>query len=335
MPVPRPRLTALVLTPPGVGSILRDEARHRGLATGRVASDGRSDVVPVRGDPATVRALRCRDDVLIDLGSVRIARTADATAAQLDRAVARASAEILRLGGRRQRHDRVVVRMTTEHWFKRTALRDAVERRRQSLRLPPLGELWLLQTSADRICIGVRIEGWTRRTGRPVEREGSLPSAVAAAMVALAGPARGRLLDPCCGSGTILIESSAAGWDAAGGDVDPRAIDVSRANAGVPVAVLDSRRLPFPPDTFDAVVSNLPFGHRHTLQGTPVAWYRRMLTEAIRVAPTAVVLAPPSAPFRQALGRLNVSLDGSWDVSIRGQRASIWRVTRRVAGIRL
>jgi hypothetical protein len=59
-----------------------------------------------------------------------------------------------------------------------------------------------------------------------------------------------------------------------------------------------------------------------------VAWYRRVLTEALRVAPCAVVLAPPSTPFHQALGRLHVDVQERHDIHLLGRRATIWALTR-------
>jgi tRNA G10 N-methylase Trm11 len=48
-------------------------------------------------------------------------------------------------------------------------------------------------------------------------------------MVQLAGVPSGVLLDPCCGSGTILREALEVGWEAVGSDLDPSA---SRLHAG-------------------------------------------------------------------------------------------------------
>ena len=50
------------------------------------------------------------------------------------------------------------------------------------------------------------------------------------AMVALAGEPKGLLLDPCCGSGTILGEAIEVGWDAQGVDIDPEAVRTAKDN---------------------------------------------------------------------------------------------------------
>jgi tRNA G10 N-methylase Trm11 len=161
-----------------------------------------------------------------------------------------------------------------------------------------------------------------------VEREGALRPVIAAAMVHLAGPARGTLIDPCCGGGTILAEAASAGWRCAGGDLDSGAIAATVANTQAPVALLDARRLPFQDDAADVVVTNLPFGRQYPIPGSPVAWYRRVLQEAMRVAPTAVVLAPRTTAFRQALGRLPIELNDRIDITVLGRPATIWPIRR-------
>lgn len=147
-------------------------------------------------------------------------------------------------------------------------------------------------------------------------------------MVSVAGDRGGRLLDPCCGSGAILAEAALAGWTAVGGDLVDEATAATTLNATGDVIRLDARQLPFRDDQFGVVVSNLPFGHQYEVQGAPVAWYRRTLSEATRVAPRAVVLAPASTPFRQALGRMNVTLRERHNVEVLGRPSTIWVIDR-------
>jgi tRNA G10 N-methylase Trm11 len=225
---------------------------------------------------------------------------------------------------------RPVVRLQREDAFTRTALRTAIERHLGRLysAADAAEELWVVQTAADSLRLGLRVKARSRRGARRHERVGALRPAVAAAMVSMAGEP-GPLLDACCGSGTILDEATAVGCRAVGGDVDVDALTAARANTGVAIARLDARRLPFPADSFDAVVTNLPFGGQYHVQGTPIAWYRRVLAESLRVAPRGVFLMPGVRPFRQALGRMPVHAERACDLTVLGRRASIWVVTRR------
>ena len=192
-------------------------------------------------------------------------------------------------------------------------------------------ELWLIQTDGRTLHVGIRVRAWSRRTNRVVERPGAMRPAVGAARVICAGRPR-RVLDPCRGTGTILTEAAAAGATTlVGGDVDLFALGATSANTAAPNLNLnlDARRLPFADDSFDAVITNLPFGYEYRVQGSPVAWYRKVLGEATRVAATAVLLVPPTRPFRQALGRTRAELVERHDVKVLGRSAGIWTIRRR------
>lgn len=331
-----PRAPAFALTVPGLGSLLVDEARRLGLRPGRVEVDGRADVVPVATPAGTVTRLRTAEEVFVEIGRLQVRRSA-ATTATLDRAVVEA---LHRIGGRRAAF-RVVVRLRDERSFRRTDLRDAlgraIIRTLPHWRVSEAGavEVWALQTSRDGLRLGVRIPSVAdrRRVPRPVERHGALRPAVAAAMVRLAGAPGDVLVDPCCGTGTILAEARDIGWRTTiGGDIDVAALDAARRDVHRVVLVhADGRRLPVADGSADAVVTNLPFGRQHQVQGAPVAWYRRVLSECLRVAPTAVVLAPPSPPFRQALGRTKADLVARHDIVLLGRPTTIWKVVRPTA----
>jgi hypothetical protein len=299
---------AFALTVPGLGALCRREAIALGVRAGpSFSSDRRADLVLL---PRVAR-LRTAEDVFVDLG-------------RFDGAVSTRAVEAV-IGGRRG-GVRVVVRVADERRFRRTELRDRVVRQLRPLtrvgddRSP---ELWIVPCGRS-LRVGVRIASLSRRgSARSVERPGALRPSVAAAMVLLAD-AVGPVLDPTCGTGTIVLESPTG---SVGADLDPVAVDAALGNGCRSVLRADARALPFGDATFGAVVANLPFGHRHATQGLPVAWYRRVLAEAMRVAPTTVVLAPPSAPFRQALGRLHVSLDERHDIRLLGMPTTIWRIS--------
>jgi len=116
---------------------------------------------------------------------------------------------------------------------------------------------------------------------------------VAHAMLRLSGLAapQGRLLDPCCGSGTLLLEAAQLmpAWRCYGSDRDARCIAGARQNleaAGVaercPLQQLDARDLArhFPPQGFEAIVTNPPWGIRLGRKIDLVGFYRKLLTGA-------------------------------------------------------
>jgi tRNA (guanine6-N2)-methyltransferase len=134
-----------------------------------------------------------------------------------------------------------------------------------------------------------------RRAYKQQSLLGSLKPPVAAAMVQLAGLARGEtLLDPFCGSGTIPIEAAHLGLAAIGGDGDLHALQISRNNArhaGASVGLIawQAEHLPLPAGCVQAVVSNLPWGKQVTVASLG-ALYRRAYAELRRVLTPGGVL---------------------------------------------
>src|SRR5215813_1916463 len=137
---------------------------------------------------------------------------------------------------------------------------------------------------------------------RPFFRSYGMQPRKARCLVNLSGVQPGeRLLDPCCGTGSYLIEAALMGIKAHGSDNDPRAVAGSRSNTDslgldVNLRVLDARRLDRWGMTFDAIVSDLPYGLSASLAGTSiVGLYRDILQSAAQVLPrgrVAVLGAP-------------------------------------------
>ena len=125
----------------------------------------------------------------------------------------------------------------------------------------------------------------------------SLKAHIAAAMLDLSGfrSRPGTVLDPCCGSGTILMEAASLhpGGRFYGCDIDPHCAEgaqknlnaLSRADAGSRVYEGDARALGdlFPAGSIDYLVTNPPFGIRTGKQLNFFAFYRDLLKGAGRV----------------------------------------------------
>lgn len=106
------------------------------------------------------------------------------------------------------------------------------------------------------------------RDYRLFETKSSLNPALAFAMNKLGElDEKDRVLDPCCGTGTILIERQLLTPPAlgVGVDIDPRALEKAQANAqkaGVEIKFKhgDIQEQKFPEGYFTKVISNLPYG---------------------------------------------------------------------------
>jgi tRNA (guanine6-N2)-methyltransferase len=173
--------------------------------------------------------------------------------------------------------------------------------------------------------VGVRLgeRPLHRRPYKQAHVPGSLKPPVAAAMLALAEVEPGmRVLDPCCGAGTIPIEAALSRALAQGGDDDIAAITAAQANAvaaGVTIDVRkwDARTLPIGDGSIDRVVSNLPWGREVQVDAKLDVFYRRACSEMHRVlAPGGQIVVLTNLPHLvdfpdlQRDTRLEISLFG-------------------------
>jgi 23S rRNA G2445 N2-methylase RlmL len=352
-PDPRGRVRFFAATLPGLGTLLRDEAAAQDALDpeDEAGFDGRADLVFFRvrrGARFPLDGLRLAEDVFVAIGDARggpAERVAAslATPAGLERALSVRAAYVRRLSPAMT--FRVITRVVDESRFKRTELRTAVERAIRAGRPrwrtadPADLEVWAVEYRRARFAAGLRLTDRRLRQhggGRARERHGALRPVAAAAMVRLAGGPAGRLLDPCCGSGTIVREALAAGWDAQGSDADREAVDAARANAAdAVIRRADALDLPHPDGAFDAVVTNLPFGRqfhadqargssagRSAPAGSSAGWVQGALREAARVTRPGgrVVVLVPSVPRPPA----GLTLSGSYPLRLLGVPARIW-----------
>ncbi|SCX93353.1 methyltransferase [Thiohalorhabdus denitrificans] len=130
--------------------------------------------------------------------------------------------------------------------------------------------------------------------------------------------ANGRLLDPFCGSGTVLIEAGhlLPGWELHGSDWSARAVDGARENLTrlgleerAHLEQADARHLAerYPAGFFDAIVTNPPYGMRigRGIQFLP--FYLDLLRQAgavLRPGGRLVVLVHQRPAFNDALRQL-------------------------------
>ncbi len=125
---------------------------------------------------------------------------------------------------------------------------------------------------------------------KPHRTSTSLDSRLARALVNLAAPPASTLIDPCCGTGSILLEACALGIPICGADKSWQAAHMSRANlvhfsydATVEVAdigTLDRRAA--------ALITDLPYGRAMEADETAI---RTILEHGRELAPVAVYVA--------------------------------------------
>jgi tRNA G10 N-methylase Trm11 len=220
-----------------------------------------------------------------------------------------------------------------EQSFLRTDLRrhlaQTIQRHQPNWRFadPADVEVWVVEYKPGKIVAGLRVSDAQMRQhdGRDVERSGALRPTVAAAMIRLAGKPGGTLLDPCCGSGTILVEGAAVGWHTRGIDIDPDAVRIARKNApGVEVSEGDVRHLACGDSSVRACVSNLPFGKQFIVQEDMNHWLRAALAELARVTQAGgwVVLLAPDIPH--SVMPTNLKITKRIPIRLLGTKTTIW-----------
>ena len=103
---------------------------------------------------------------------------------------------------------------------------------------------------------------WLAHNQRPYVTSSSLPARLARVLVNLVASPGDSLLDPCCGTGTIVISAAHSDIHAVGYDVNPRMVGATTKNLqhfglSADVALGDATQIS---GQFDAVATDLPYG---------------------------------------------------------------------------
>ena len=110
------------------------------------------------------------------------------------------------------------------------------------------------------------------------------------ALVNLVAPPAGTLLDPCCGSGAILLEARSLGLQIFGSDLNQVMVNMARKNLAHfgydgRVERSDAREVR---QRADALVTDLPYGRLLQANETVI---RAIFQRAVKLAPAAVYVA--------------------------------------------
>jgi tRNA (guanine6-N2)-methyltransferase len=351
-------------TLPGLAPLLGEYVRQhlsREAQVGATLSMRHNDLVPVSGpvESAALLQVRLAEDVFIQLGRVPLTgRPVDMKALASHKLwqspLKEALAEWSQLTGKpltKRLTWRVVVQADDVAWrqYRRLEIMLATEaallRTGTSWRLnrdeAPL-ELWLQQVGHE-LVVSLRLSTNQDRQhgGRTVERAAALRPSVAAAMVWLSRPTDDDVvLDPMCGSGTLLLERAMTGRyrQLLGGDNDPQAVTAALANFGPRhqprrIERWDATQLPLADASVTTVLCNLPWGRQIGEQAAMPRLYQGVLAEATRVLGSGgrmVLLTSEWAALKAALRnqpelRLERTVS---NVNILGRRADIFMITR-------
>lgn len=178
--------------------------------------------------------------------------------------------------------------------------------------------------------VGVRLAKTPlhERFYQQIHLPGVLKPSVAAALVMLGQvkPAM-RVLDPCCGTGTILVEAACQGAKVCGGDNNAIAVAAARtkvvaAEVAASIQHWDAQALPLDDAVVDRVITNLPWGRQVSVNTDLMSLYQRMFTELQRVLkPAGRLVVLTNAP--QAIDASSLSCIEQIEISLFGQRPTI------------
>jgi 23S rRNA G2445 N2-methylase RlmL len=327
----RPPTTWMVATQVGVGKLAAADLKAAGATVQGIESDGHSDLVVFQGAALPeADALALAEDIFVAVGDAPTTDDPKRVALRLfDSARWQTGADIAKSHGIRVSATtgfRAIVRVRSERDFKRTELRAAVTdvvqrwRPRWSVRDPADLEIWVLESRRGRFRAAMRLSTAETRSrgGRKIELPGALRPTVAAGLVRAAGSPGGLLVDPFCGSGTVLGEALRMGWTVFGSDIDAIAVDAARANEpNARVLVADAVDLPLDDGAAAAVTTNPPFGVQHALRTggrSHEAWWMAVLAELARIVRPGgrvVLLYPDDDVLAVALRGTRLLREGS------------------------
>jgi tRNA (guanine6-N2)-methyltransferase len=297
---------------PGLGDAVRQETdAFLGVTPTIIGRLRNSEIASVHydGDPSKLLGLRTVEDVFVRVGTLPLSgqtidlkniERAKIWGPELRQALAVWSKALERPLVKRQQF-RVVVQADDVPWrrYRRVDMTLAGERAlvqfgsswRLSRDEAPL-EIWMQQVGRE-LLVSVRLSTNEDRQhgGRAAELDAALRPSVAASMVQLAGISSDDVvLDPMCGTGTILLERAMAGRYKflLGGDISQIAVTAALTNFGPrhkprEIVLWDATNLPLQDDSVNKIICNLPWGRQISTQAALPALYAKFLDEAARV----------------------------------------------------
>ena len=132
-------------------------------------------------------------------------------------------------------------------------------------------------------------KAWIKHTAKPHTTSSSLPARLCRAVVNIIANVGDSLVDPCCGTGTLLLEAAHIGINVVGYDINLKMVGASRKNLAYfgldgEIHIADARKIT---GKFDALATDLPYGIYSQASDT---LYREILQNIKFLAPKAALI---------------------------------------------
>jgi hypothetical protein len=180
------------------------------------------------------------------------------------------------------------------------------------------------------------------RDGRTEERRGSLPPPIAAALAFAGMPKPDDIvMDPVCGSGTVLAECHAYSKEARliGMDIDAEAVAIAKRNLakieGIEINKGDSTQTGMSDKNVSLVLANLPFGLQFGKKTSNPKLYRELIQEQLRLRTSgknwrAIVFTSDLDSLQDALKDIpELQSESLFQVKTKGELAFAYRLKLR------
>jgi tRNA G10 N-methylase Trm11 len=130
---------------------------------------------------------------------------------------------------------------------------------------------------------------WVKHTAKPYTTSSSLPARLCRAVVNIIANVGDSLVDPCCGTGTLLLEAAHIGINVVGYDINLKMVGASRKNLAYfgldgEIHIADARKIT---GKFDVLATDLPYGIYTQASDT---LYREILQNIKFLAPKAALI---------------------------------------------
>ncbi|MDO8676428.1 MAG: methyltransferase domain-containing protein [Candidatus Azambacteria bacterium] len=193
----------------------------------------------------------------------------------------------------------------------------------------------------DKALVGVRLgnKPLHRRSYKVETTKATLQADIAYAMSVLAEiTTEDIVLDPMCGSGTILIESSTFNPKSIfGGDINSEAVNIAQknikafnSNLDVEVREWNANKLPFDDSSVNKIIYNLPFGKQIEV-GSISDFYLKVIAEFYRVIKNSgkiILLTSNLEELTDVISQNKLVLHTKHEISLNGEIAYIFVIQK-------